>query len=195
MQKVGVTLYRLLGCGSPVTRAQLALACELSQEQTDQCLGEFPPTSLEVDPRGDVVAFGGLSLLPTRHAFIASGTELHTWCVLDALFLPEILGKAAVLATQCPASGATFIVELEPGKLGAAHPPGSVMSVIAPDRAACCADLRRSFCDHISLFRDREAFAAWSRGRTDVECLTLEEAQLLACQRNALRYPDIELGP
>jgi hypothetical protein len=69
-----------------------------------------------------------------------------------------------------------------------------VMSILAPDRNACCADLRTAFCDRVNLFRDRQAFAAWSRDRAGASCVSLGEAQLLARQRNAARYPDVELA-
>jgi alkylmercury lyase len=194
LQRVTVALYRLLGLGVPVTREQLGVACSLSQERIRQLLGEYPPTSLEWGGRGTVVAFGGLSLVPTHHRFVAGGVELHTWCVLDALFLPELLAKPAILMTRCPTSGAELTVELEPGEIRAARPSDAVMSIIAPDREACCDNLRRAFCNQVNLFKDSHAFVTWPQRREHMECVTLEEAQLLARQRNAFRYPDVKLS-
>ena len=68
------------------------------------------------------------------------------------------------------------------------------MSILAPDRAACCANLRAAFCDRVNLFRDRQTFAAWSQDRAGSGCVSLSEAQLLARQRNAARYPDVKLA-
>ena len=193
IQRVSVALYRLLGRGLPATREALGAACGFPQERIGQLLKELPPTGLELDARGDVVAFGGLSLAPTHHRFVAGGVELHTWCVLDALFLPEILGKGAILVTHCPASGAELTVELSPGEVCAARPSGTVMSIIGPDREACCANLRNAFCDKVNLFRDAPTFAGWAGEREDVGCVTLSEAQEFARHRNALRYPDVDL--
>ena len=194
IQRVSIALYRLLGRGSPVTREQLAGACGFSQERIGQLLDELPLTALDMDTSGTVKAFGGLSLEPTHHRFIMGAVELHTWCVFDALFLPEILGKPASLVTHCPASGAELTAELSPGEVRAVRPPDAVMSIVGPDRAACCNNLRKAFCDKVNLFRDPQTFAAWSRGREDTGCVTLGEAQLFARQRNALRYPDVQLG-
>ena len=191
---MGVTLCRLLSGGTAVTREQLGVACGFSQEQLGQLLKKLPATALELDARGAVVGFGGLSLRPTRHQLITGEVELHTWCVFDALFLPEILGKPAILVTHCPSSGAELTVELSPGGVRAARPKDSVMSIVGPDRQACCDNLRKAFCDKVNLFQDEPTFTAWSRGRKDMGCVTLEEAQLFARQRNALRYPDIQLG-
>ncbi|HKX08386.1 MAG TPA: organomercurial lyase [Stellaceae bacterium] len=192
IQRLSVALYRLLGRGRPVTREQLGEICGRSQERIGQLLGEFPAT--EWNESGAVVAFGGLSIAPTNHRFVTGGVDLHTWCVLDALFLPEILGKPAMLITHCPASGAELTVELAPGEVRAARPRGAMMSIVAPDRQACCDNLRKAFCNHVSLFRDSDAFVAWSRGREGMGSVTLSEAQLMARQRNASRYPDVTLG-
>jgi alkylmercury lyase len=193
MQRAAVALYRLLGRGTPVTPEQLASACDASLERMNRRLAAFAPTSLDVDAGGRIVAFGGLSLAPTRHRLAVGATGLHTWCVLDALFLPEILGREAILVTHCPASGTALTVELAPGAVRRALPDGTVMSIVAPDRKACCDNLRKAFCDRVNLFRDVSAFATWSRGREGVECVTLDEAQLFARRRNASRYRDVDL--
>jgi len=194
LQRVSIALYRLLGRGLPVTREQLAKACGCSQERIGQLLDQLPLTGLDLDASGAVKAFGGLSLEPTRHKFVAGEAELHTWCVFDALFLPEILGKPARLETHCPASGAELIVELSPGEVRAARPPDTVMSIVGPDREACCANLRKAFCDKVSLFKDSQAFKAWPHRPEDMGCVTLAEAQDFARRRNVLRYPDVQLG-
>jgi len=194
IQRASVALYRLLSRGAPVTTHQLAAACGLSHDSTGRLLAEFPATSLVRNMHGAVTAFGGLSLSPTPHRFIAGRVELHTWCVLDALFLPEILGKPAKLLTHCPASGMEIAADLEPGSVRSARPSGIVMSILAPDRNACCANLRTAFCDRVNLFSDRRAFATWAQDRAGMGSVSLSEAQLLARQRNAARYPDIELA-
>jgi alkylmercury lyase len=191
-QRLSVALYRLLGRGAPVPREALAVATGLPPERVDALTDALPPTSLEHDADEAIVAFGGLSLEPTRHRFVAGAIQLHTWCVFDALFLPEILSRPAMLRTRCPASGAELVVALLPGELAEPRPPGAVMSIVAPDRSTCCASIRRGFCDHVSLFRDEAAFAAWSRGRSDVSCVTLEEAQRFARACNRQRYPDMD---
>jgi alkylmercury lyase len=194
LQKLSVTLYKLLGRGAPVTPEQLGIGCNLSKGRIAQLLLEFPPTSLGFDEDGQVIAFGGLSLVPTHHRFDTENAGLHTWCVFDALFLPEILGKPATLVTHCPASGTELTVELAPGEVRSASPSGCVMSIVSPDSKACCDNLRKAFYDHVNLFKDEQTFIAWSRGRQGVGSVSLQEAQLFARQRNALRYPDLELN-
>jgi alkylmercury lyase len=152
------------------------------------------PTSLETNDQGAIVAFGGLSLRPTRHQFVAAGTKLYTWCVFDTLFLPQILNNPGTLVTRCPISQKELVVELTPRELRVAEPSDCVMSIVAPDREACCSNLRRAFCDRVNLFVDRAAFAQWSFGRNDTDWVPLAEAQFLARRRNELRYPAVALA-
>ncbi|MEH2476532.1 alkylmercury lyase [Nitrobacteraceae bacterium AZCC 2161] len=194
LQRLSVTLYRLLARGAPLARAELALACELPEERLERQLSQLLPTSLETDDRGAVVAFGGLSLRPTRHQFVAAETKLYTWCVFDALFLPQILNKPATLVTRCPISQKELLVELTPGELRVAEPSDCVMSIVAPDHEECCSDLRKAFCDRVNLFADRAAVAQWSFGRDGTDWIPLAEAQLLARRRNELRYPAVALA-
>lgn len=193
MQRLTVALYRLLGRGAPVEYEELGAACGVLAEQTKQLLSEFPPTTVALDEHGAIFGFGGISLVPTHHRFACKDVELCTWCVFDGLFLPEILGETATLVTHCPSSGVELTVDLAPDRVRAASPSGCVMSIVSPDVKACCDDLREAFCDHVNLFKDERTFLVWSRNRQDVGCVTLEEAQLFARRRNAMRYPDVEL--
>jgi len=199
LQNLSVTLYRLLGLGAPVSPERLGIGCGLPERRIEQLLLEFPATNLRFDEYGQVVAFSGLSLVPTHHRFDREEaglrtSGLYTWCVFDALFLSEILGKRATLVTHCPGSGIEITVELAPGKVRSASAPDCVMSIVGPDSDACCDDLRKAFCDHVNLFKDEQTFIASSQARQDAESVTLHEAQLFARRRNALRYPDVELN-
>ncbi len=194
LQRLSVELFRVLGRGAPATREQLGIACGLPMERIDQLLFAFPPTNFRFNEQGQVIAFGGLSLVPTHHRFQTGDVELYTWCVFDALFLPEILGRPATLVTHCPGSGAELTVDLAPRKLSSVSPSGCVMSIVAPDSDACRINLRSAFCDHVNLFKDEQTFTAWSQARQDVTCVTLPEAQIFAVQRNAVRYPTVDLG-
>src|SRR5258708_5742835 len=153
-----VELLRLLGRGGPVRREQLGIGCDLPTERIDKLLLEFPPTNFGFDEHGQVIAFGRLSLVPTHHRFNTEDAGLYTWCVFDALFLPEILGNPATLVTHCPESNAKLTLELAPGQLRPAPPSGCVMSIVAPDSDACCVNLRSAFCDHVNLFKDEAQF-------------------------------------
>ncbi len=185
-----LALYRRLGEGLPVYRTALAKWLSLSPAGVDTLLNDLPRSTIDFDAAGAITAYGGLSLIPANHKLKAGSKELYTWCVFDALFLPEILNKSAKVSTCCPATGETIEIEMTPQAIISSRPSKPVMSIIAPDSAACCENLRGAFCNHVNLFVDDRAFRDWAADRTDVAYVSLEEAHELALQQNRYRYGD-----
>jgi len=195
MQGLSIALYRLLAHGSPVPRDALGSATGLTGPELDNLLRQIPPSWIEVDEAGSVIAFGGLTLAPTRHRFAVGGRILHTWCAFDALFLPEILDQIAHITSTCPATEATIHLALGPSGLGTVDPPGAVLSIIEPDLDDCRDDLRGAFCCHVNLFADAAAFDRWAGAAAGaLTRLSIGDALALAAARNAARYRDIGLG-
>ena len=147
-------LYRLLGEGLPVRRSAVAKRLDRSPADVDGLLDDVPRSMIDVDATGAITAFGGLSLTPANHRFKVGGRALHTWCIFDALFLPEILDTPATAATRCPTTGETIEIEMTPAAIVSSRPSAPVMSIVAPDREACRDDLRGAFCNHVNLFVD-----------------------------------------
>ena len=169
----------------------MASRLNLPVDEVDGLLGELPASAIEYDEEGAIIAFGGLSLSPANHAFRVDGRELHTWCVFDALFLPEILGRPATSTTRCPTTGDSIEVELAPDAVVSCRPSEPVMSIVVPDRAACSDNLRGAFCNHVNFFVDETAFHEWVAGHIDVGHISIEEAHGLAKERNAYRYGEL----
>ena len=190
-QQLSVALYRLLASGVAVTRPKLAEVLDLAPARLEELIAAHPSSTVDVDADGTIVAFGGLTLEQTAHEFEVGGRMLHTWCVLDALFLPQIIAAPGILRTQCPATGAAIEVQLDPTRIISHRPDGVVMSIVGPDKQACRDNIRGAFCQHVLLFRDEAAFGDWSRDRADVAFVSLDEAHALGVERNASRYPDI----
>lgn len=114
----------------------------------------------------------------------------HTWCVFDALFLPEILGKPATCVTRCPTTETEIEIALGPTYIVSSQPSEPVMSIVAPDRAACCDTLKGAFCDHVNFFVDEYAFRDWAADRSDVASVSLQDAHDLARESNQHRHGD-----
>ena len=185
-----LALYRGLAEGVPVRRCALVERLSLASVQLDRFLNDIPRSTIEFDAAGAITAFGGLSLTPANHSFKAGNAELYTWCVFDALFLPEILGKPAIVSTRCPATGETIEIELTRQAIVSSRPSEPVMSIIAPDLDACRENLRGAFCNYVNLFVDERAYRDWAAGEAGVAHVTLLEAHQLALQRNRTRYGD-----
>ena len=194
LQSLSVESYRALAAGEPVTESALAGRTGLSETEVAALLGAHSASAVDRDDAGALVAFNGLSLAPTAHRFEIEDQVLFTWCVFDALFLPELLGKAGTLRTRCPVTEESIVIQIAIDRLAHVSPEAVVMSMVAPDREACCGDLRGAFCNRVSFFADAEAFARATAGLADVIALNAEEAMGLALRRNRLRYPDLELA-
>jgi alkylmercury lyase len=176
IQRLSVTLYRALARGRPVAPSDLAALLESGEPEIETLLSALPPSVLDRDDDGAITAFVGLSLSPTRHRFELGAQTLFTWCVLDALFLPEILDQEARVATHCPASDTPIVLRVAPDRVVDVEPPGAVMSMVAPEIAACQDDLRGAFCSHVSFFAGRDSFKRWAKDRSGTRCVTIAEA-------------------
>ncbi len=187
---LSLALYRRLGASAPVTRAELADDLDMSAAALESDLRAIPPSALDIDSNGAIVAFGGLSQIPASHRFTVGDLALYTWCVFDALFLPRLIGKSAISITRCPVTGERIEISLTPTAIRSSRPAAPVMSIVAPDTMACRDNLRGAFCNHVNFFADSDAFRKWAGGGTDVAAVSLEEAHGLARQRNQYRYGD-----
>ncbi len=193
LQALSVETYRALVAGAPVADQALAARTGLSVTTVASLLARHPASTIERDAGGAIIAFNGLSQKPTAHRFEVDGHALYVWCVFDALFLPQVLAETAKLSANCPMTGEEIEVGIVIDRVDRIEPTGIVMSMVAPERQACRDDLRGAFCNRVSFFRDRNAFARATDGRADVAALDVEEALSLACRRNRLRYPDLVL--
>ena len=45
-----------------------------------------------------------LTLRPTPHGFNVDGKQLYTWCALDTLFFPAVIGRPARVESPCAAT-------------------------------------------------------------------------------------------
>ncbi len=155
----------------------------------------------EVDDSGRIVAFGGLSLPATGHRFELPGRVLYTWCALDTLLLPALVGEAALVESPCAATRTVIQLKVGPEGIEHAEPRGAVVSLLSPegaaDRPSCgpascgpsdAVDYKElvgasgAFCGNVHFFVSREAAAGWLSSHADGSILTLEEGYKLARQ-------------
>lgn len=192
LQRLSLAAYRLLLGGKPVSFADLAAATNMDPALIRALFTLIPDCACDYSEDSGITAFIGLSIGPANHRFIVDGRSLYTWCVLDGLFLSELIGGPSVIDTRCPATRATIRVALSPDGISGASPDGTVMSLVDLDRGACRDDLRGNFCNHVNFFASQAAFRTWAADKPDYACVTLERAYAMARARNRARYPDID---
>lgn len=149
-------LLKLLAHGGPVRIDDLVAATGRSLAEVRGVLGTL--ADLETDDQGRIVGYG-LTCVPTVHRFEVNGRLLYTWCALDTLALPSVLGEAARVESSCHATGAAVRVSVDP-KEGVTNvePATAVVSVV--DRCAT-SSVRASFCNHVHFFASEEAARPW----------------------------------
>lgn len=173
----GRALFRrlivLLAEGQPLSVERIALALERPRDEVAAALLRLP--SVEWDERGHVVG-AGLTLRSTPHRFNLNDRSLYTWCALDALMFPALLGRTAWVESPCATTGKPVRVTVTPDGIAQVEPPEAVVSLVAPGATA---DIRRAFCDYVNFFSSQAAAAPWLAQHPGATMLPIREAYQL----------------
>lgn len=148
-------LLELLAAGQPITTERLADATGRTAEQVRDALAAMPDT--EYDEEGRIIG-SGLTLRPTPHLFELSGTQLYTWCALDTLVFPAVLGRPARVTSPCHATGQPIRLTVEPNRVTAVEPATAVVSIVTPGASA---SIRSAFCNQVHFFASTDAAQDW----------------------------------
>ncbi len=138
------------------------------------------------------------------------GVQLYTWCAIDALFFPTLLGRRATIVSKSPASDEFVRLTLTPDRgILAAEPGTASVSVVIPveddstdtdcnypdDTAANSCSPKSpsygpsekerygahgSFCSRVFYFGSLDEAELWLSDEPDVIALSVEDAYDLA---------------
>ena len=168
---LAIALLRALAQGDPVTPTALAAASDQGVAHVNAALSRWP--NVQRDTVGRVVAFSGLSLLPTAHRFDVGEQSLYTWCAWDTLFLPAMLEQTARVRSRCPATGTSIALTVAP--YAVQSPPEALHVSFPPMASACCEDITATFCCHVHFLAGHDAADRWS-AEHDVIVLAINDA-------------------
>lgn len=157
---LSLALLRLLGQSQPVPLATLAAHLHRTEEAVSQGLQRL--TNVERDEQGRIVAAVGLSLLPTPHHFTVAERPLYTWCALDTLMYPALLGASATVSSPCPVTGVQIHLQVTSEGVQQLDPSDAVISLVVPKAEVASCDIRGSFCNIVHFFASREAAETWA---------------------------------
>ncbi len=166
-------VLRLLAGGKPVSVEQLADATGRPQAKVRATLEAMSDT--EYDEDGRVVGWG-ITLRETPHRFTVDGHPLFTWCALDTLMFPAIIGRPAQVSSPSPASGDQVRVEVEPDGVVAVEPPDAVVSIVTPGETS---SIRGAFCNRVHFFTSADDARGWLDDHPDAQVLPVAEAYAL----------------
>ena len=186
-------LYGQLAQGKPVAHESLAEALGVSVDDVMALLAdEQLKASAFYDDENRVIGFRGLAVAPMPHRFEVEGRNLFTWCAVDSLFIPELLGQSARVESKDPRTGRTIRLTVTPGGVESVDPAETVMSYVAGDpevRKTNPAKVMATFCHHIYYLESPEVGAEWAREHGHgAFVVSLEEAFELGRIFNAAQF-------
>lgn len=126
----------------------------------------------EVDEKGNIVAFSGLSIVPTDHRFEINGKTLYTWCAVDAILFAEWLDIDAKVTSTDPIDGTSIELQINGGRLIASRPYPIYISWLEPKNTY---NIRGSFCKHVSFFASETTTKQWLDSNLYGKILTLDD--------------------
>lgn len=148
-------LLHLLAKGQPVELSALVAASGKKMPDVIRSLAAVPDT--EYDDEGRIVG-QGLTLNPTPHHFLIDGIPLYTWCALDTLIFPAVLGSPAVIESTCHTTGIPVRLTVDATGVASVDPAAAVVSLLSPDDMS---SVRSAFCNQVHFFASAEAAAPW----------------------------------
>ncbi len=189
-RRLSVTLYGLLAKGRPVSLPRLAGALGITEREVKEILSSDVFRSfVYADAVGRVIGFGGLAVVPMHHGFEVNGRKLYTWCAWDTLFLPEMLGKPARVASPCPETGETIRLTITPEGIGKVNHSEAVLSFLVPEALGADAPgTMATFCHYVFFLASPAAGESWTARHPGTFLLSLDQAFELGRRKNAHQF-------
>ncbi len=192
-KRLALELYRQLALGEPVRQESLAEALGVPSEEIAALLEDEQLKGwVFYDDEKSVIGFRGLAIRKMPHRFKVDGRTLYTWCALDSLFIPDLLGKPAKVESRDPHTGTAITLTVTPDGVESVEPAAAVMSILIGDPEVVKTNptkVMASFCHHIFFLESLETGAEWAAQHGEGTFLvTLDEAFALGKQFNAVQF-------
>ena len=195
-RRLSIEIYRQLALGEPVEQETLAAQLGVqSSEITDALEDEHLKGWVFYDDVRRIIGFRGLAISKMPHRFELSGRMLYTWCAIDSLFIPEILGQTAKVESRDPGTGNVITLTVSPDGVQSVDPLHAVMSILIGDTEVVKTQptkVMSSFCHHIFFLESSDSGAEWvAKHGEGTFLVTLDEAFALGKRLNAAQYGDV----
>ncbi len=192
-KRLAVELSRQLARGEPVQPESLAATLGVPTSEITTLLEDEQLRGWVFnDDEHRIVGFRGLAIPEMAHKFEVDGRTLYTWCALDSLFIPEVLGKPARVESRDPQTGTVIKLTVTPDGVEIAEPATTVVSVRVVDTEVVKTnpvEVMGTFCHHIFFFESQESGEEWVAQHGEGTFLvTLDEAFELGKRFNAAQF-------
>jgi len=170
--RLSLPLWQLLTEGKPVSPEELATESHRPLEEVQAFLHT---SDVRVDQEGHIIGMG-LSFQPTRHHFHLDEKTLYTWCALDTLAFPALLGRTARVISTCPVTGQEIRLTVTPEGILDLSPASAVVSVHLPGEETDLCHVQEDICNDGFFFVSREVASAWPSLHPKAVLLDVKEA-------------------
>ena len=161
-------IFQELMLGSSISKNRFYELIKVSKDKADAILNKLG----ETDVQGNIIAFAGLSTVPTKHRFIVNGKMLYTWCVVDAILFAEWLDVEVNVHSSDPIDSSLIELQINGGQLLWTTPYPLFISWV--ESVDTC-NIRGSFCNHVSFYSSERTAKQWLKNNPDGKILTLED--------------------
>jgi alkylmercury lyase len=190
-QRAGLVLLEELTRGEPVAASQLAEALGIEEAKTERYLQDSGLSPLVLkDEEGSALGFFGLSTVATDHRFIVHDRTLWTWCAVDTLFLPELLGTSASVESIDPVTGEPITLTVSPTTVKTAQADGILVSMSSPEAWETTSALRliATACHFIHFFGSPASGQQWTESHPHTVLLPLDQAFAYGRRQNSRMF-------
>ena len=182
-------LLREIAKGNPISRERLAAMLGWHLGRVATALDQAP--NIEYDDDGNILGFG-LTLCETPHVFEIDGCRLYTWCALDDLMFPALIGKTAHVLPRCAATGVPVSLTVAPDGVRKVAPENEAVSLVLP---SACPDVRGSFCCHVHFFASTLVADGWAATHGGTLVVSVEDAFRISQKLNQTLLQSEESRP
>lgn len=174
--RLEIMMYRALAEGLPVSAERLASLVGVPVELAEALFEQGRALGGEWDDEGRLVG-NVLTLIPTQHHFRVNGNDLYTWCSMDAIHLPGLLGQPAEVKSVDPISGREIDLTIPPDGVPTYKPAETRLSIVLSvgDRSGPQSPL----CRQMHFFASPESATIWVRDHPDATIMSVEEVYQL----------------
>ena len=145
-------------------------------------------SGIDYDDAGSIIGYWGLSLSETNYRFEVDGCSLYTWCAWDALFIPAIIRKTAIVTSHCPVTGSPIRLTVSASGVESVNSSNTVVSFIKPETVNTQKSIVKNFCHYVYFFNSEGTGAQWVSANPGTFLITLKEAFAFGYRKNELQY-------
>ena len=184
-QEISLKIYQLLAKKIHPNEAMLATELPYAAKQIEYVLEGLKSGVYRKE--GNIIGFAGLTTHPMTHTITMNGITTYTWCALDALFIPQLLGEKTHVKSADPITKNPIELTIHGSQVNTAQADIAV-SLIAPDADKLSEDVIGNFCHFVHFFETRETGEKWIAHHPNSYLVSLREALQIAHLFNRTRY-------